>query len=46
MTLHYITSGKRTPGSRSYFDIVDTWVDSACIHQLVLKLCSKAAWVM
>ena len=30
----------------AYFDLVDTWADSACIHQFVLKLRSKAAWVM
>jgi len=36
------TSGNRTPGSRSYSDLVDTWANSVCIHQLVLKLCSKS----
>jgi len=27
-------------------DLVDTWTDSVCIHQLMLKPRSKAAWVM
>ena len=27
-------------------DLVDTWADSVCIHQLILKPRSKAAWVM
>jgi len=35
-----------TPGSRSYTDLVDTWTDSTCIHQLVFELHSKAAYVM
>jgi len=37
------TSGNHTPGSRSYSDLVDTWADSICIHQLVLRPCSKSA---
>ena len=37
-----IASGNRTPGSRFYSDLLDTWADSVCIHQLVLKHCSKA----
>jgi len=37
------TSGNRTPGSRSYSDLVHTLADSVCIHQLILKLCSKSA---
>ena len=32
--LSIYTSGNRTPGSRSYSDLLDT---SVCIHQLVLK---------
>jgi len=35
--LYYITSGNRTPGSRSYPGLLDTLADSICIHQLVLK---------
>jgi len=27
-------------------DLVDTWTDSVCIHQLVLKPCSKAACIV
>ena len=34
-----VTSGNRTPGSRFYSDLLDTFV---CIHQLVLKRRSKA----
>ena len=35
---HYliITTANRTPGSRSYSDLVDTKADSVCIHQLIL----------
>ena len=40
------TSGNHTPGGRSYYDLVDTWADSVCIHHLVLKACSKVACVM
>jgi len=36
------STGNHTPGSRSYFDLMDTWADSLCIHQLVLKPCSKS----
>ena len=36
-----ITSGNRTPGSRSYSDLLDALADSVCIHQLVLKQRSK-----
>jgi len=36
-----LTSGNRTPGSRFYSDLLDTLVDSVCIHQLVLKRRSK-----
>ena len=25
----------------SYSDLVDTWADSVCIHQLILKMCSR-----
>ena len=32
-----ITSGNRTPGNRSYSDLLDSLADSVCIHQLVLK---------
>ena len=39
-------SSNHTPGSRPYFDLVDTWADSVCIHQLVLKPCSKSASTM
>ena len=39
--LHYlhllIKSSNRTPGSRFYSDLLDTWADSVCIHQLVFK---------
>ena len=35
---YIISSGNRTPGSRFYSDLLDT---SVCIHQLVLKHCSK-----
>jgi len=31
----------RTPGSRSYSDLLDTLADSVCIHLLVLKRRSK-----
>jgi len=41
-----ITMGNRTPGSRSYSDLMDTWADSVCIHQFILKPCSKAACIM
>jgi len=34
------SSGNRTPGSRSYSDLVDTWADSVCIYQLLLRPCS------
>ena len=46
---HYSTvssSGKCTPGSRSYSHRVDTWADSACIHQHVLMPRSKAACII
>jgi len=33
------SSGNRTPGSRSYSDLVDTGVDSLCIQWLVLEGC-------
>jgi len=36
-----ITSGNRTPGSRSYSDLLDTLADWVCIHLLVLMHCSK-----
>jgi len=32
-----LSSGNRTPGSRSYCDLVDTRADSVCIHQHTLK---------
>jgi len=32
--------------SRSYFDLVNAWIDFACIHQLVVKPHSKAANVI
>jgi len=32
-----ITSGNHTPGSRSYSDLLDTWADSVCTHQLVSR---------
>ena len=35
------TSGNRTPGSRSYSDILDALADSVCIHLLVLNRRSK-----
>ena len=43
-----VLSGNRTPGSRSYSDLVlvDTWADSVCIHQLVLKPCLKSTSTM
>ena len=41
-----VTSGNRTLGNRSYSDLLDTWTDSVCIHQLVLKPHSKAACIM
>ena len=41
-----ITSGNRTPGSRSYSDLVDTWEESVCIHQLLLEPCAKSASTM
>ena len=34
---YVFTSGNRTSGSRSTSDLVYTWADSVCIHQLVLK---------
>jgi len=42
------TSGNRTctHGSRSYTDLLDTWADSVCIHQLVVKPRSKAVCIM
>jgi len=55
LSLHLVTflmffilfkSGNRTPGSRFYSDLVDTWADSACIHQLVFKPCSKSTSTM
>ena len=33
------SSGNCTPGNRSYSDLLDTWADSVCIHQLILKPC-------
>jgi len=42
---YYYSSGNCTPGSRSYSDLVDTWADSVCIYQLVLRPCSKSASV-
>ena len=36
--IHIITSGNRTPGSRFYSDLFET---SVCMHQLILKRCSK-----
>ena len=41
--IHLFSSGNCTPGSRSYSDLVDTWADSVCIHQLVLRPCPKSA---
>ena len=35
------SSGNRTPGSRSYSDLLDTLADSVCIPLLVLKRRSK-----
>ena len=40
----FLHSSKWQP--HSYSDLVDTWADSVCIHQLVLKMCSKAACLM
>ena len=40
------SSGNCTSGSRSYSDLVDTWADSVCIHQLVPKPCSKSTSTM
>jgi len=40
-TLHYHTSGKCTPSSRFYYDLLDTRADFVCIHQLILKSRSK-----
>ena len=37
-----LTSGNRTPGSRSYSDLLDTSADSICIHQLIFKRRSKS----
>ena len=33
-----ITSGIRTPGSRFYFDRLDTLADFVCIHQHILEV--------
>jgi len=44
--IYLLSSGNRTPGSRSYSDLVDTQADSVCIHQLVLKPQSKATCIM
>jgi len=35
------SSGNHTPGSRFYFELLDTSADSLCIHQLVLQCRSK-----
>jgi len=40
----FLHSSKWQP--HSYSDLVDTWADSVCIQQLVLKMCSKAACIM
>jgi len=32
-----VTSGNRTPGSRLYYELLDTLADFVCIHQLILK---------
>jgi len=42
----YITNGNHTPGSWSYSDLVDTWADSVCIHQLLLNPWSKAVCII
>ena len=42
----FFTSGNRTPNSRSYADLVDTWAQCVCIHQLVLKTRSKVVRIM
>jgi len=31
-------TNNRTPGSRSYSDLLDTLADSVCIHLLVLRI--------
>jgi len=46
ITLHYIMSSNSTPSSRSYSDLVDTWADPVCIHQVVLRPRSMAACVI
>jgi len=38
---YVVSSGNRTRGSRYYSDLLDTLADSVCIHQLILKRCSK-----
>jgi len=43
---YFITSGNHSAGSRFYPYLVDTWADSICIHQLILKPRSKAACIM
>ena len=40
------TNGNQIPGGKSYSDLLDTWADSVCIHQLVLTPHSKAACIM
>jgi len=32
MSLKVVMSGNCTPGSRSYCDLLDTWLDSVCIN--------------
>jgi len=44
--LDKIASGNRTPGSRSYSDLLDTLADSVCIHLLVLKRCSSTRLIV
>ena len=37
LTFLSLTSGNRTPGSRSYADLVDTWADSTSSYQPLFK---------
>ena len=36
-----ITSGNRTPGSKSYSDLLDALADSVCTHQLVVQSAAR-----
>jgi len=42
--IFFLHSSKWQP--HSYSDLMDTWADSVCIHQLVFRMCSKAACIM